>query len=127
MRRRGFSLRLLPLLPLAVAALGLAAALSTTACGGAPSDRTAEQLYPEFCARCHGADGKGDPRNVNLYPGLDLTHSKLVGRDARFLIYRRIAAGYGPMPGFAHRLSQLEIGRLTDYTTKLGSAAAGRK
>ena len=114
------------LLPVAAVALSVAAALSTTACS-APTDRTAEQLYPEFCARCHGADGKGDPRNVNLYPGLDLTHSKLVGRDARFLIYRRIAVGYGPMPGFAHRLSQLEIGRLTDYTTKLGSAAAGRK
>jgi mono/diheme cytochrome c family protein len=108
------------------AALAAVSALWAAACGP-PQDRTAKELYPEYCARCHGADGKGDPRNVNLYPALNLTQSKLVGRDARFMIYRRIAQGYGPMPGFAHRLSPVEIGRLTDYTTKLGPAAARRK
>ncbi len=86
---------------------------------GPQEERTAEQLYPEYCARCHGADGKGDPRNVNLYPNEDLTRSRLTGKGAHFLTYRRIAEGYGPMPGFAHRLSAIEMGRLADYTMKL--------
>jgi mono/diheme cytochrome c family protein len=92
------------------------------ACGPHP-DRTAAELYPEYCARCHGADGRGDPRNVNLYPNLNLTQSKLTGKAAHLLIYRRIAQGYGPMPGFGHRLSEVEIGRLADYTMQLNSSA----
>jgi mono/diheme cytochrome c family protein len=97
------------------------------ACGGPQEDRTAEKLYPEYCARCHGADGKGDPRNVNLYPNLDLTRSRLTGKGAHFLIYRRIAEGYGPMPGFAHRLSAIEMGRLADYTMKLNPKNAATR
>ena len=94
---------------------------------GPKEDRTAEELYPEYCARCHGPDGKGDPRNVNLYPNEDLTRSRLTGPGAHLLIYRRIAEGYGPMPGFAHRLSAVEIGRLADYSMKLNPANAGRR
>jgi mono/diheme cytochrome c family protein len=108
-------------------ALALLPLLSLLWACGAKEDRTAEQLYPEYCARCHGADGKGDPRNVNLYPNLDLTRSRLIGKGAHLLIYRRIAQGYGPMPGFAHRLSAAEIGRLADYSMKLNPANADRK
>ena len=101
--------------------------LSPIGCGQQAGDRTAAELYPKYCARCHGADGKGNPRSVNLYPNLDLTHSKLVGKEAHFAVYRRIAQGYGPMPGFAHRLSQTEIDRLADYSMQLNLANAGRK
>ncbi|HXO22885.1 MAG TPA: cytochrome c [Thermoanaerobaculia bacterium] len=93
---------------------------------GEPDDRTAEELYPKYCARCHGKDGKGDPRNVNLYPNLDLTHSKLTGKGSRGILYRRIAQGYGPMPGFSHRLSTEEMERLVDYSLKLNQANAGK-
>jgi mono/diheme cytochrome c family protein len=112
-----------PALWLAGAALALPALL---ACGP-HEDKTAAELYPKYCARCHGAAGKGDPRQVDLYPNLDLTRSKLTGNGAHFVIYRRIATGYGPMPGFVHRLSQVEIERLTDYTMSLNPANAPRK
>jgi len=108
-------------------ALALLPLLSLLAACGPKADRTAEQLYPEYCARCHGADGRGDPRNVNLYPNEDLTRSRLTGQGAHLLIYRRIAEGYGPMPGFAHRLSAVEIGRLADYSMKLNPANAERR
>lgn len=100
-------------------ALALVLLLLPLAACGPKADRTAEELYPEYCVRCHGADGKGDPRNVNLYPNEDLTRSRLTGPGAHLLIYRRIAEGYGPMPGFVHRLSAVEIGRLADYSMKL--------
>jgi mono/diheme cytochrome c family protein len=111
--------------PIAILATLAALALAALACGR-HEDRTAEQLYPEYCARCHGADGRGDPRKIDLYPNLDLTRSKLTGKGAHLLIYRRIAQGYGPMPGFAHRLSAVEIGRLADYSLGLNPAARGR-
>ena len=110
-----------PLLPalLATAALAIAALV---ACGPPAGDRSAAELYPKYCAKCHGADGKGDPRQVSLYPNLNLTTSKLTGKGAHLAIYNRIAQGYGPMPGFAHRLSAPEMSRLADYSLQLNPA-----
>jgi mono/diheme cytochrome c family protein len=89
------------------------------ACGPPDSSRSPEELYPKYCARCHGADGKGDPRQVGLDPNLNLTTSKLVGKGAHLAIYNRIAQGYGPMPAFGHRLSPEEMNHLADYCLKL--------
>lgn len=110
MIRRGSAILLLPL------ALSLLAA-----CEAAPEGREPAALYAHYCARCHGADGEGDPRNVALYPGLDLTRSQMVARRERPLIHRRIAQGYGPMPGFAHRLSPEEVRGLVDFCLELGA------
>jgi mono/diheme cytochrome c family protein len=96
------------------AALPVVLAALLAACG--PRDRSAAALYRDYCARCHGADGRGDPRSLGLYPKLDLTTSPLVQHRARAAIYNRIAEGYGPMPGFAHRLEPAEITALVDYT-----------
>jgi len=109
-------------LPLA-ALLALSTALA--ACGPPTGNRPPEELYPQYCAKCHGADGKGDPRQVNLYPNLNLTTSKLTGRGAHLAVYTRIAQGYGPMPGFSHRLSADEMNHLADYSMKLNPANAG--
>jgi len=104
----------------------LVALLALLACGPPAGDRSVKELYPKYCAKCHGPDGKGDPRQVNLYPNLNLTTSKLTGKGAHLAIYNRIAQGYGPMPGFSHRLSAEEINRLTDYSMKLNPANAGK-
>ncbi len=105
-------MRLRRLLP----ALGL---LLLAGCEQGPEQRDAAGLYRHYCARCHGASGEGDRRNVNLYPGLDLTRSEMVRKKADGIIYRRIAQGYGPMPGFAHRLSPEEVRALVDFTLEL--------
>jgi len=98
---------------LALLGLALGAAL---ACGPPSGHRSPEELYPKYCAKCHGADGRGNPLQVGLNPNLDLTHSKLTGRLAHLAVYNRIAQGYGPMPGFSHRLSADEINHLADYS-----------
>jgi mono/diheme cytochrome c family protein len=105
----------------------LLALLLSAACGPPAGSRTAEELYPKYCAKCHGADGKGDPRQVSLYPNLNLTTSKLVGPGAHLAVYTRIAQGYGPMPAFAHRLSADEMSHLADYSMKLNPANTGSK
>ena len=106
--------------------LALLALLSLIACGPPTGDRSAEELYPKYCAKCHGANGKGDPRQVNLYPNLNLTTSKLSGPGAHLAVYNRIAQGYGPMPGFAQRLSASEMGHLADYSMKLNPSNSGK-
>lgn len=106
-----------------LALLTTAAALaSLLACGPPTGDQSAAELYPKYCAKCHGPDGKGDPRQVSLYPNLNLTTSKLTGKGAHLAIYNRIAQGYGPMPGFSHRLSPDEMNRLADYSMQLNPA-----
>ena len=99
--------------------LPLAALPLLAACEGEPEGRDPAALYAHYCARCHGAGGEGDPRNVALYPGLDLTRSEMIAKGARTVIHRRIAQGYGPMPGFAHRLSPEEIQALVDFCLEL--------
>jgi mono/diheme cytochrome c family protein len=98
-------------------------ALCFVACDG-PGNRTTAELYPKYCARCHGEDGRGVPKQLARYPKADLTRSTARGGAAREFIYRRIAEGYGPMPAFARRLSRQEIERLVDYTLKLASGGA---
>jgi len=100
----------------------MAAMAAISACGPPSGDRSVAELYPKYCAKCHGADGKGDPRQVSLYPNLNLTTSKLTGKGAHLAIYNRIAQGYGPMPGFSHRLSPEEMNRLADYSMHLNPA-----
>lgn len=79
------------------------------ACGSPTSGKAAATLWTEQCARCHGEDGRGDPRQLSLAPALDLTRSILVRRQARGLIYQRITQGYGSMPGFAHKLERGDV------------------
>jgi mono/diheme cytochrome c family protein len=88
--------------------------------GCARKDLTPPELYETYCARCHGGRGEGDPRSLNLYPYLDLLASPMVRRGDRAAVRQRIVDGYGPMPGFARRLTPLEIERLVDFTLKLG-------
>jgi cytochrome c5 len=104
---------------LALAALVTLAVMAVGAAACESGDRSAEELYPKVCARCHGADGKGAPQQVRLYPKANLTVSELRGIPGRRAIYRRIAEGYGPMPGYSHKLSQAEIESLVDYCVKL--------
>ena len=102
----------------------LVLALPLAACGA--DERAAAALYRQDCARCHGADGRGDPRSVQLEPHLDLTRSTMVGRSERWAIANRIGDGYQAMPGFSHRLEQDEIDALVDYTLRFRPAQGGK-
>jgi mono/diheme cytochrome c family protein len=107
------------------AALGLMA-LALAACGN--DRRAGGDLYRQRCARCHGTDGRGDPRSTGLYPGLDLTASRMVraGSQGRGLVYQRIAEGYGAMPGFGESLDTQDLNGLIDYVLRLPQEKANR-
>ncbi len=101
-------------------------ALAVAGCGPPTSGKTGAELYGEHCARCHGADGQGDPRTLSLSPNSDLTRSQLVHRRARGPIYLRITQGYGSMPGFAHKLERGDVDLLVDYVLELEAPSRAR-
>ena len=107
-------------LPLAAAALAVVAALACR--GPAPGTLDDAALYGRYCARCHGEDGRGDPRSVGLNPGLDLTRGPLVLARSHQQIYQRIAFGYGAMPAFSHKLEVRDLERLTKYSMQFAEA-----
>jgi mono/diheme cytochrome c family protein len=101
----------------------VAAALSTlaalaTGCGSPSSGRPPEALYAEHCQRCHGADGRGDPRARGLSPRVDLTRSRLVENEKLGAIYQRISRGYDTMPSFSHKLERGDIEALAEYVLR---------
>ena len=99
------------------AALLLAALPLLAGCAKKPE--TPPEMYAAYCARCHGEDGKGNPRSMKLYPNLDLVASPMARRGDRALVRDRIARGFGPMPGFSRRLTPQQIDALVDYTFEL--------
>lgn len=103
----------------AVLALGLALAGLALGWGCQSHPKGAPQQYQVYCARCHGARGEGDPKARRQNPAADLLVSEMMRRGDRATIRRRIAAGYGPMPGFSRRLSPAEIERMIDFILRL--------
>jgi len=95
------------------------------ACAGAPKDRTAPGLYAGYCARCHGDDGRGDPRKRQDNPGLDLTVSEAVRQGQPQQVRQRIAEGHGSMPAFAEELTAEELDALVELVMTFVPAAAG--
>ena len=107
---------------LAVAA-GVSVASAFQGCAAEKKNlREVTALWTEYCARCHGTDGKGDPRSIDLYPKLDLTLSAMIQTRDRILIHDRIARGYGAMPGYLGRMEPEEIGRLVNRCLELAAA-----
>lgn len=101
------------------AAVAITAALTLGGCGPPTSGKSAVELYGEHCARCHGEDGRGDPRVLGLSPNADLTRSAFLRERARGPIYLRITQGYGSMPAFAHKLERGDVNLLVDYVLEL--------
>lgn len=93
---------------------GVLLLLAWAACRRAPY--TPPEAYSRYCARCHGADGRGDARTIGPNPHLDLLGSELLGRGDAAEVARRITTGEGRMPGFATQLSSAEIAALAAYT-----------
>jgi mono/diheme cytochrome c family protein len=98
----------------------LAVALAVLA-GCVRKNLATPELYSTYCARCHGdrGKGKGDSEAFTLYPHLNLLTSPMVRGGDRAAVRRRIREGYGPMPGFARRLTPQEVERLVDFTFQL--------
>jgi mono/diheme cytochrome c family protein len=78
-------------------------------------------LFRNNCARCHGADGRGDTPLGNTYKAPDFTdpewqkHSKIISSANLISIVSR---GKGGMPAFGKKLSRTEIRRLVGYVRR---------
>jgi cytochrome c5 len=80
--------------------------------------RKVDELFNKNCARCHGADGRGDTPAGHTYQTPDLTtrewwkkNSGITGtRSLRSIVAR----GKGGMPAFGKKLNKSEINLLVD-------------
>jgi mono/diheme cytochrome c family protein len=86
------------------------------------SDQQVGDLFRNNCARCHGADGRGDTPLGHTYKAPDFTdpewwqkHSNLTTSASLVLI---VSHGKGGMPAFGKKLSRTEIRRLVGYVRR---------
>ena len=83
-------------------------------------------IYAQMCARCHGADGRGDPQIRQQLPVRDFSDPSFQARASSDDIARVIMAGKGQMPSFGSMLSQPKIQSLSGYVRRLGKKPAIR-
>jgi len=92
---------------------------STTRSGGA--ERVGD-LFRNNCARCHGADGRGDTALGRTYNAPDFTdpkwwrkHSNITSTPALVSI---VTHGKGGMPAFGRKLNRKEIKLLVNHVRR---------
>lgn len=78
-------------------------------------------LYSQMCARCHGADGKGDPEMKKLMPVRDFSDPAWSASARLEMLERAIMAGKNQMPGFGGALSQAKIQHLAGFIKRMGT------
>jgi cytochrome c oxidase cbb3-type subunit 3 len=112
---------------LLVGLVGLGAALggcSNDAGPAVPIDPAV--MYAQNCARCHGADGRGDAEIKKTLPVRDFSDPAFLARAQSDDIARTIMAGKGQMPAFGASLSLPKIQSLSGYIQRLGRGIAVR-
>src|SRR3989442_11963962 len=79
-------------------------------------------LFRNNCARCHGADGRGDTPLGHTYNTPDFTdpewwrkHSNITSAGSLISI---VSHGKGGMPAFGRKLTRAQIRRLVDYVRR---------
>jgi mono/diheme cytochrome c family protein len=125
-------------LALALSACGVHAALSARAPVHAQESKTgreseavsperlarAKTLFAEKCARCHGADGRGETATGDMLGVPDFTDEnwwKGDRTDARLIT--SVAGGRGEMPPFGRKLTRREIAALVAYVRRFNKSA----
>ena len=109
-----------------VAALVAALCVPLAACNspgddpGTPIPVDPAALYERNCARCHGAEGRGDPQIRLQMPVRDFTDPAFRVRQTPDL-EQVIMAGKGQMPAFGGLLSPPKIQSLVGYVRRLGA------
>jgi mono/diheme cytochrome c family protein len=83
-------------------------------------------IYAQNCARCHGADGRGDAQMKTQLPVRDFSDPAFQARASNDDIARVIMTGKGQMPAFGGALSAPKIQSLSGYVHRLGRARAVR-
>ena len=87
-----------------------------------PAKIDTAELYRNNCARCHGADGRGDTPQGQTYLAPDFTNAEWWRKDSALKTTRSlttvISQGKGEMPAFGKKLKPNEISGLVKYVRK---------
>ena len=75
-------------------------------------------LYLNNCARCHGADGKGETEQGRLNNSPNISGGRLRNRSIKRLT-NTITNGDNKMPAFGKRLKKAQIASLVNYVRGL--------
>ncbi len=76
---------------------------------------TAKKLFTQNCAKCHGADGRGETEAGEILGAPNFTDTKWQAsvNDKRLMV--SVLHGRGGMPAFEKKLSRKEITALIAY------------
>lgn len=77
-----------------------------------------EGVYLQNCARCHGADGRGETPLGKLYSTPNLTDPTLHARFSNKELSAIVANGRAAMPAFKKTLAGKEIAALVAYVRR---------
>jgi mono/diheme cytochrome c family protein len=82
-----------------------------------PATEPANQLYISNCARCHGADGKG---NTKLGQDMGIPDLTVTARRMSLTRVKNVISnGDGDMPAFKKKLKAAQIASLAAYVRSL--------
>ncbi len=100
-------------------------ARSPSVTGVAPTG--GEELYRDYCAVCHGAEGRGDGPAASSFdpPPPDLTDAERVQQLTDERLLEVLSNGSGAMTGFGSMLTPEEIEAVAEYTRNLSEPSAG--
>src|ERR1700716_4042306 len=77
-----------------------------------------DELFNRNCARCHGADGRGDTPSGHLYKAPDFTDTDWWKKNADITSTKNlravVAKGKAGMPGFGKKLTKSQINLLVE-------------
>jgi len=86
------------------------------------SEKQVVDLFRTNCARCHGADGRGDTPLGHTYKAPDFTDPEWWRKNAKITSTGRLTEivrrGKGGMPAFEKKLMRSEIRSLAGYVRR---------
>ena len=83
-----------------------------------------EELYRNYCAVCHGAEGRGDGPAASSFdpPPPDLTDAERMQQLTDGRLLEVLSSGSGTMNGFGSMLTPEEVEAVAEYTRTLSEA-----
>jgi cytochrome c oxidase cbb3-type subunit 3 len=113
---------------LALGVLAITAAAGCTADDAGPAVPVDPAvIYAQNCARCHGANGRGDAELKKTMPNIrDFSDPTFLAKAQTDDLVRTIMAGKGQMPAFGGSLSLPKMQSLSGYVRRLGRSPAVR-
>jgi mono/diheme cytochrome c family protein len=110
--------------------LFIPAGVTSAALQRKPSARlNVNELFNRNCARCHGADGRGDTPQGHLFKAPDFTDIEWWKKNSSITSTRTLRSvvtrGKAAMPAFGKKLTKSEINLLVDRVRRFRNS--GRK